>query len=229
MVSAQDGSPISIAPDATRHFPAEPHELHGVYTNGHLPLKENDIHVNGNGHSIALPISSSDTVFGPNDKGRGKYEMLNQPLGATRPLKIIYLGGGASGAHPLVHVPTSSTHLTRVAFAAGLNFAYKVKTHLKNVTLVAYEKNSGLTGTCESKHAILTCSNAEDYRQGSRISTPAVAVISQVTPIVSPGPCIPSGIASTLNLTDVQEIQLMILTITTATPLPMISKNTWRR
>ncbi|GAA6022327.1 hypothetical protein JCM10207_003286 [Rhodosporidiobolus poonsookiae] len=55
----------------------------------------------------------------------GQYEMLNQPLGTTRHLKVVYLGGGAS----------------------AINMAYKVKTHLQNVDFVAYEMSSKLGGT----------------------------------------------------------------------------------
>ncbi|KAH8924303.1 FAD/NAD(P)-binding domain-containing protein [Atractiella rhizophila] len=62
--------------------------------------------------------------------------MLPQPLGQRRPLKLIYVGGGAS----------------------GINMAYKVKTHLKDVTLTCYEKNAGLTGTWfENKYPGCAC------------------------------------------------------------------------
>lgn len=92
---------IQPIPDATKHLPGEPHQCkNGVYTNGKAGPDLEKIHTNGhiNGLEDGFPTrNSSDIVFGPRKSAGGVYEMLNQPLGATRPLKIIYLGGGASG------------------------------------------------------------------------------------------------------------------------------------
>lgn len=110
-------------PDASKHLPGEPHQLsNGIYTNGKAAPEIKDIHTNGNGYHKEQPTkNSSDAFFGPKHDTGGKYEMLNQPLGASRPLKVIYLGGGASGMleviligrHDLTSLPQVSILLTR--------------------------------------------------------------------------------------------------------------------
>lgn len=107
--------PVAQAPlvDGTKTFPGEALPSHVPTTNG---VKANGIHkshTNGaakpenyvNGYHTDIPTpsqrvqeppNSSDVVFGRKDKA-GPYKMLNQPLGQKRPLKVIYLGGGASG------------------------------------------------------------------------------------------------------------------------------------
>lgn len=112
--------PVAQAPlvDGTKTFPGETLPAHLPTTNG---VKINGTHtaskaqVNGlakpenfvNGYHTDIPTpaqrvqeppNSCDTTFGPRDK-EGSYKMLNQPLGQKRPLKVIYLGGGASGEH----------------------------------------------------------------------------------------------------------------------------------
>lgn len=116
--------PVSQAPliDGTKTFPGEALPSHnpatngikanGVKTNGiHTPVKpvvngaaKPETYVNGYHTDIPTPAqrvqeppNSCDVTFGPQDK-EGIYKMLNQPLGQKRPLKVIYLGGGASGA-----------------------------------------------------------------------------------------------------------------------------------
>jgi hypothetical protein len=89
--------PSETLVDATKRFPGEPHVLsNGKYANGHV----NGFHdkINGAGsHSEQPRINSCDAVFGPRNPANPKYEMLPQALGTRRPLKVIYLGGGASG------------------------------------------------------------------------------------------------------------------------------------
>lgn len=100
--------------DGTKSFPGEalpshlPTTPNGVKTNGiHKPQingnAKPEAYVNGYHSDIPAPAqrvqepaNSCDVVFGPKDK-EGTYKMLNQPLGQKRPLKVIYLGGGASG------------------------------------------------------------------------------------------------------------------------------------
>lgn len=90
---------IHPIPDASKHLPGEPHQLkNGIYTNGKAAPDVKTLQVIDQEHHKALPPkNSSDAFFGPKHASGGSYEMLNQPLGASRPLKIIYLGGGASG------------------------------------------------------------------------------------------------------------------------------------
>lgn len=89
-----------------------------------------------------LPPSSADTVFGKRNPD-GSYLTLNQPLGTRRQLKVICIGAGAS----------------------GINLAYKVKTHLRDVEFVAYEKNPDIGGTWyENRYPGCSCdSNAHNY------------------------------------------------------------------
>ncbi|KAJ9606670.1 hypothetical protein H2200_008678 [Cladophialophora chaetospira] len=59
---------------------------------------------------------------------RGKiseYTVADQPLGTIKPIRIITIGAGAS----------------------GINMAYQVQNHLKNATMIVYEKNAGVGGT----------------------------------------------------------------------------------
>jgi cation diffusion facilitator CzcD-associated flavoprotein CzcO len=53
------------------------------------------------------------------------YKVLEQPLGAGRPIRIITIGAGAS----------------------GLNVARNVAKHMKNVSIQIYEKNAAVGGT----------------------------------------------------------------------------------
>ncbi|KAM0750614.1 cyclohexanone monooxygenase [Meredithblackwellia eburnea MCA 4105] len=79
--------------------------------------------------------NTADSVFGAAPQTAG-YEMLNQALGTRRKLRVIYLGGGAS----------------------GINMAYKIQTHLKDVDFQAYEKNPKLGGTwVENKYPGVAC------------------------------------------------------------------------
>ncbi|WVQ81985.1 hypothetical protein IAT38_004112 [Cryptococcus sp. DSM 104549] len=55
----------------------------------------------------------------------GTYKVLNQPLGMRRKLKVVCVGAGAS----------------------GINMAYKIQSHLKDVEFVAYETNPDVGGT----------------------------------------------------------------------------------
>lgn len=54
-----------------------------------------------------------------------EYKVSETPLGTIKEVKIITLGAGAS----------------------GINMAYQVKRHLRNVTHVVYEKNESIGGT----------------------------------------------------------------------------------
>lgn len=86
-----------------------PSTSNGVKSNGiHKPLTNGvskpEYYVNGYHKDIPTPSqrvqeprNSCDVVFGPKDKEDNSYRMLNQPLGQKRPLKVVYLGGGASG------------------------------------------------------------------------------------------------------------------------------------
>ncbi|KIH92133.1 hypothetical protein SPBR_03289 [Sporothrix brasiliensis 5110] len=53
------------------------------------------------------------------------YEVSPTPLGTIKKMRIITIGAGAS----------------------GINMAYQTKKHLKNVSLVVYEKNADVGGT----------------------------------------------------------------------------------
>jgi hypothetical protein len=53
------------------------------------------------------------------------YIILEQPMGSIKPVRVICIGAGAS----------------------GINIAYQVSKHLKNVTLMVYEKNLDVGGT----------------------------------------------------------------------------------
>jgi hypothetical protein len=73
------------------------------HVNGVNGLTNPESYVNGYHSDIPKPAqrvvepeNSSEAVFGRKDK-TAPYAMLNQPLGQKRPLKVIYLGGGASG------------------------------------------------------------------------------------------------------------------------------------
>jgi hypothetical protein len=73
--------------------------IHKSLTNG---VSKPEYYVNGYHKDIPTPSqrvqeprNSCDVVFGPKDKEDSSYRMLNQPLGQKRPLKVVYLGGGA--------------------------------------------------------------------------------------------------------------------------------------
>ncbi|KAL8293255.1 hypothetical protein RQP46_000949 [Phenoliferia psychrophenolica] len=66
--------------------------------------------------------SSAEATFGT---FQSQYKVLDQPLGTTRPLKVIFLGGGAS----------------------GINFAYQIRKFLPDVTFQGYEANPEMSGT----------------------------------------------------------------------------------
>jgi len=53
------------------------------------------------------------------------YEIYDHPIGHKKKLRVITIGGGAS----------------------GINMAYQIKKHMENVEHVAYEKNPELGGT----------------------------------------------------------------------------------
>lgn len=159
--------PVAQVPlvDGTKTFPGQALPSHVPTTNG---VKTNGIHkphLNGNskpetyvnGYHTDIPVpsqrvqepaNSCDVVFGPKDK-EGVYKMLNQPLGQKRPLKVIYLGGGASGrsTSKFCQAHDSIAYCSRSRTA--INFAYRARSHLPDIDLVCYEKNNGLTGTCE--------------------------------------------------------------------------------
>ncbi|KAM0748446.1 cyclohexanone monooxygenase [Meredithblackwellia eburnea MCA 4105] len=121
------------------------------------PLPMSNGSSNGNGHSTSPEIeaafvldevighkgswleippafNSSDSTFGAT--ASATYQMLNQALGTRRPLRIIYVGGGAS----------------------AINMSYKIQKHLSDVTFQAYEKNAKLGGTwVENKYPGCAC------------------------------------------------------------------------
>ncbi|KAL3463950.1 FAD/NAD(P)-binding domain-containing protein [Aspergillus heterothallicus] len=61
----------------------------------------------------------------PNASPKSKYTICEQPLGTTRPLRIISIGAGAS----------------------GINMARTLRLHMMNYTHVVYEKNPAVGGT----------------------------------------------------------------------------------
>ena len=112
MVTATLPPPSDGQRDALKTFPGKKHDQNG--TNGqhvehlrqsfdHASNKHTDGSSDPNGHNghlyenLCPPQSSADAIFGPRDTSAKAYRMLNQPLGQRRRLKIIYLGGGASG------------------------------------------------------------------------------------------------------------------------------------
>lgn len=114
MVTATLPPPSDGQRDALKTFPGKKHDQNGTNCNGQYVEQVrqsfdgvSNKHANGsngrtghNGHlgePICPPQSSADAIFGPRDTSAKAYRMLNQPLGQRRRLKIIYLGGGASG------------------------------------------------------------------------------------------------------------------------------------
>nr|XP_031863274.1 uncharacterized protein CI109_001147 [Kwoniella shandongensis]KAA5530346.1 hypothetical protein CI109_001147 [Kwoniella shandongensis] len=73
----------------------------------------------------------------------GSYKVLNQPLGMRRKLRVVCVGAGAS----------------------GINMAYKMQSHLKDIDFVAYEKNSAVGGTwLENTYPGVACdTNSHGY------------------------------------------------------------------
>ena len=75
----------------------------------------------------------------------------DHPLGEPRPLRAIVIGAGAS----------------------GLNFAYAVQRHLRNVEIVLYEKNNAVGGTWLENRWVSRTQHPPIFTSSSRIlSTP---------------------------------------------------------
>lgn len=96
---------------------------------------------NGNGHAHEhhpgaggimsrdrddLNLTNATNRNGPNgDPEAVGYEVPNIPMGTKRKVRVVTIGGGAS----------------------GINMAYQIWQHMENVEHVAYEKSDGLGGT----------------------------------------------------------------------------------
>ncbi|WWC89323.1 uncharacterized protein L201_004244 [Kwoniella dendrophila CBS 6074] len=76
-------------------------------------------------------------------KEDGSYTVLNQPLGMRRKLRVVCVGAGAS----------------------GINMAYKIQSHMKDVEFVTYDKNSDVGGTWfENRYPGVACdTNSHGY------------------------------------------------------------------
>ncbi|WVR07069.1 hypothetical protein IAU60_004108 [Kwoniella sp. DSM 27419] len=88
----------------------------------------------------------------------GSYKMLNQPLGTRRKLRIVCVGAGAS----------------------GINMAYKIQSHLKDVEFVSYDKNKDVGGTwLENRYPGVACdTNSHGYAFTYRLKADWSAVFS---------------------------------------------------
>ncbi|WRT66381.1 uncharacterized protein IL334_003336 [Kwoniella shivajii] len=73
----------------------------------------------------------------------GSYKVLNQPLGMRRKLRVVCVGAGAS----------------------GINMAYKIQSHMKDVEFVTYDKNQDVGGTWyENRYPGVACdTNSHGY------------------------------------------------------------------
>ena len=79
--------------------------------------------VEGAGNA-SVPYNEQNEACAPAINGRG-YQILEEPLGAKRRLKVIILGAGAS----------------------GIDFFKNAEERLENVDIQCYEKNEDIGGT----------------------------------------------------------------------------------
>jgi hypothetical protein len=159
--STSSESPPSHVPSTSNGVKSK-----GIYKAQANGVTKPEYYVNGYHKDIPTPSqrvqeprNSCDVVFGPKDKEDNSYRMLNQPLGQKRPLKVIYLGGGASGKLVLPRFSLLSVIFahTSIRSRTAINFVYRARSHLPDIDLVCYEKNSGLTGTCRLYQTAHSC------------------------------------------------------------------------